>query len=363
MKKSLIALAALSAFATAAQAQSSVTVYGIIDTGFTSLAQTTDAGVKTTVKQLKGGGEAATSRLGFRGSEDLGGGLKANFALESGIDQNTLLTFGGRAYWVGLQDNNMGEVRLGRQDAFIRSAWLGADQLAAANVVGNLAADNGTALASTVTKQNHTTRHVAANYISPRVNGFQFSAGMMQDNSESGSTTTKNGSGSQFGLSYAAGKFTAAVAQASFTQDAVTATGIYLNSGADATSTGVASVAALGKVKETGAGLTYDFGMAKVGYVYNDRDVASADQRTSHAFSASFPINPKLTARLGYGFGDYAATPTSVKYDIVGYQAAINYELSKRTMLYAIYGDEKRDTSATAKVKAEEMSVGVRHSF
>jgi predicted porin len=288
--------------------------------------------------------------------------MKASFVLESSIDQNSVFTFGGRAYWAGLEDANMGQLRIGRQDAFIRSAWLGADQLAAANVIGNLANDNGTALASEVTKMAHTTRHNAINYFSPRISGLQVTAGFMQSDTET-TTNAKNGSGYQYGVNFVAGKFTAAAATATFTQDAVTATGAYLNSGADATSLGVAGVASTGTNKEVGGGLAYDLGVAKVGYVYNDRDVANADQRTSHAFSASIPLNSKLTARVGYGMGEYRATPTGTKYDLLGYQVALNYDLSKRTTLYAIYGDEERDISPTTKAKASETSIGVRHSF
>ena len=72
MKKSLIALAALGAFAGAASAQSSVTLFGILDTGIRAV-KNGDGG---TVKSLTNDGLAA-SRLGFRGEEDLGGGLKA----------------------------------------------------------------------------------------------------------------------------------------------------------------------------------------------------------------------------------------------------------------------------------------------
>ncbi len=357
MKKLLIATAALAMVAGTAQAQSSVTVYGIIDTGYNSL-ENNDAGTKTTTKGVAAGaGEAASSRLGFRGTEDLGGGLKANFVIEQGIGQNTVTTFGDRAYWAGLQDAKLGELRIGRQDSFVRSVWLGADQLAFANVAGNLAHNsNGSGAAKTA----HTARHVAVNYFSPRVSGVQLTAGLMQANTET-TTTAKNGSGSQFGLNYAAGKFTAAIANASFTQDAVTATGAFGSSAA--TSVGIPGITAIGKVKEVSGALSYDLGVAKVAYVYTDRDQAAADQRTSHAFSASFPLNAKLIARVGYGFGDYAVTPTAVKYDIQGMQAALNYNLSKRTMAYVVYGDEKRDLSATTAYKSKEYSVGVRHSF
>src|SRR5690242_9540540 len=80
MKKSLIALAALGAFAGAASAQSSVTLFGIVDVG----ARAVKNGDGSTVKSLTSNG-LATSRLGFRGEEDLGAGLKAGFWLEAEI--------------------------------------------------------------------------------------------------------------------------------------------------------------------------------------------------------------------------------------------------------------------------------------
>jgi predicted porin len=92
MKKSLLALAAMGAFAGAAQAQSSVSVYGLIDGGYNNLTTTesTAAGVKQ-YTQGAGftGGESASSRIGFRGVEDLGQGLSANFNLEYGIAAGT----------------------------------------------------------------------------------------------------------------------------------------------------------------------------------------------------------------------------------------------------------------------------------
>jgi predicted porin len=193
MKKLLIATAALAMVAGTAQAQSSVTVYGILDAGYNSVENTV-SGAATTTNAITGFGEFSTSRFGVRGTEDLGGGLKANFVMESTVNANTALTWGGRAFWVGLADANKGEIRLGRQDAFTRTVWLGADQLAAANVVGNLAYDNGTAMTSASTT-SHTTRHVGANYLSPRVSGGQLSLGVMQNDTET-TTKAKTGSGS-----------------------------------------------------------------------------------------------------------------------------------------------------------------------
>ncbi|HDR8908134.1 TPA: porin [Burkholderia multivorans] len=114
MKKSLLALVALGAFAGAAHAQSSVTLYGIIDEGF--IFNNNAKG-----QHLYGlsSGVMQGSRFGLRGTEDLGGGLKAIFTLENGFDVNSGrlgqggLMFGRQAY-VGLS-SPYGTVTLGRQ--------------------------------------------------------------------------------------------------------------------------------------------------------------------------------------------------------------------------------------------------------
>jgi predicted porin len=113
MKKSLVALAVLAGFAGAASAQSSVTLFGVIDVA----ARYTKAnGVDT--KQLSNDG-SSSSRIGVRGIEDLGGGLKAGFWLESGLSADTgsagdsVGRFWSRRASVSLM-GDFGEVRLGR---------------------------------------------------------------------------------------------------------------------------------------------------------------------------------------------------------------------------------------------------------
>lgn len=83
MKKSLLALAALTAFAGVASAQSSVTLFGVVDLNLRGVDNGT--GTRSTLSQDGN----ASSRLGFRGVEDLGGGLKAGFWLEAGISPDT----------------------------------------------------------------------------------------------------------------------------------------------------------------------------------------------------------------------------------------------------------------------------------
>lgn len=117
MKRKAVALAALGCVVSGgAAAQSSVTLYGLVDSGIEYVNHAAANG-SSTVKLVSGGKN--TSRWGLRGSEDLGGGLKAIFTLESGIaidtgkldTDNTLFD---RRAWVGLQDKTLGSVRLGR---------------------------------------------------------------------------------------------------------------------------------------------------------------------------------------------------------------------------------------------------------
>lgn len=123
MKKSCIALAVLAAGT--AQAQSSVTIYGIVDTGvaYTNKANTTAVpGGKTGSQLSMVSGIVQGSRLGFKGVEDLGSGLKAVFQLETGFANDTgalqsdkgTSTLFRRKSVVGLS-GNFGTVLLGRQ--------------------------------------------------------------------------------------------------------------------------------------------------------------------------------------------------------------------------------------------------------
>ena len=102
MKKSLIALAALAAVG-AASAQSSVTLYGVVDVGYGSHITTTRDGSGTIrTRGVMDGGQAG-NRIGFRGVEDLGGGLKANFVVEQGISPTNGGLFSVRAGATGHQ--------------------------------------------------------------------------------------------------------------------------------------------------------------------------------------------------------------------------------------------------------------------
>src|SRR5450631_1982228 len=113
MKKSLLALAVLGAFAGAASAQSSVTLFGVVDLSLNSQSSNGQTLRTMDSNQLN------SNRLGFKGVEDLGGGLSAGFWLEAGMnnDLGTGAAGGGglsfnRRSTVSLISNTLGEVRL-----------------------------------------------------------------------------------------------------------------------------------------------------------------------------------------------------------------------------------------------------------
>lgn len=116
---SIAAAAAMSFMASSAQAQSSVTIYGIVDVGLSSVSTDDKAAKKTGIDS----GLQSQSRIGFKGTEDLGQGLKVNFVIERGINAATGdSTLPNRQTWVGLSHQKAGEVRLGYQFTPMRDA-------------------------------------------------------------------------------------------------------------------------------------------------------------------------------------------------------------------------------------------------
>ncbi|HJV82036.1 porin [Noviherbaspirillum sp.] len=136
MKRTILALAVLGAFANAAHAQSSLTVYGSVDAGLRSLTNTNAAGDSTLT--MNSSGTYRTNRLGFKGVEDLGGGMNAHFKLESGFNSGTGALVGdlfARTAMVGI-GGDWGTLDLGRQysvtfitnagfEPFFNSYWTG----------------------------------------------------------------------------------------------------------------------------------------------------------------------------------------------------------------------------------------------
>ena len=394
MKKLLIATAALAMVAGTAQAQSSVTVYGVLDIGVSEVKNetTTTAGVTTSNKISNtgnGDGSLATSRLGFRGTEDLGQGRKANFQLEYDLtDAGTGSTradgqaasattsaagtayanLGARYSWVGLEDAKLGQLRLGQQETSMHSVFVAGLAGAANNAIGSVYSAGDTV--NSISDNSASIRPYsvfvsrAVTYISPVISGVRFeiqSAAYATTSSTAGTVADVRNSLNAASLKYSFGKLNlAAAVQSSKTDGSATANDI-----TDRDTTAVSA--------------NYDFGVVRGFAVYAEDKVTNfggvtRDSKTTE-LGLQLPVG-KTTFfasmfdgdRKGTGLGTSTEPNVSNRNaDTQGYQVGVINNLSKRTALYAIYGKQEIKGTASdnnrGKIESTGMSAGVRHSF
>lgn len=335
MKKTLIAFAALSAIAGVAQAQSTVTLYGVADAFFGQKSTTTNvAGVGTKVNQtvVDSGGHNG-SRWGLKGSEDLGGGLKAVFQLESGftIDNGASAQNGAlfsRQAFVGLS-GGFGAVTMGRQytayDA-LRSATNNTNDAAFATT-GTVW---GTGVADYTSRVNNSIA-----YTSPSFSGFSGAAVVsLGEDKTAAASASRNTS---LNLMYANGPILAGYAyqQEKFV-GGVNSSKYHLFAG------------------------SYDFGVAKLTGAYETaKNDTIKDKDYQLGVSAPFGA---ATVYAGYAHAKTTVAGASSKAN--GYSLMGTYDLSKRTRLYAAYNNTKNDGAATnGTYKTSVLAAGIKHSF
>jgi predicted porin len=346
MKKSLLALAVLGAFAGAASAQSSVTLFGVVDVN-ARLVKTGDE----SIKQLGTDG-INSSRLGFRGVEDLGGGLKAGFWLEAGVNPDVGTTNGkffNRRSTVSLL-GGFGEVRLGRD--YTPTFWnLTVFDPFGTNGVGaltNVIASGGitTPLLSGTTTLVRADNSIG--YFLPSGIGGLYGQAMVA--AGEGTAGNKYVGGR---IGYAAGPLDVA--------------GSY----------GQTQTAGDGKFKMANVGAAYTFGPVKLTgqWVRMDTDFAAGISGVN-AKADLWQVGAVVA--LGQGELHAAYDQIKGKNDIDGMEArqiAVGYvyNLSKRTALYGTFSDLKNEggtsfavagnPAAAVNEKSRGMEVGLRHSF
>jgi predicted porin len=428
MKKLLIASAALAMVAGTAQAQSSVTIYGIIDGNYSSTEQKfTDSGVAnpstgmvaaSTAGSLRNsikntGVQAvddpvASSRLGFRGTEDLGGGLSANFNVE--LD----MTVGGgdavgmsnaRTSTVGLSSKTMGTINVGRQLTGVHGTVAGFNPLAGNNMVGDIlysgafrahsvsnlssnfeaqtAGTYGTTSGSILAPGVDSVRmNRGVSYVSPVFNGFTARVDYAQD--EVNATTQTNSNGGT-GSSVKHQGLTVNYAQGPVRVAASTHT-----AKADLAITDNTAGQTVGKLKIDGISAAYQLTPAislQAAHVVSEYSAAGtlATKTKGTRLGANYNVGKWVLAGQ-YGVGD-VSSPIANHNDNLGkgtaadrtaMQLAAFYNLSKRTALYAAYGTQEQKITAQAnntagngdmttaigdKVKYTQTAVGIRHSF
>ncbi|MEC5216679.1 putative porin [Actimicrobium sp. GrIS 1.19] len=331
MKKSLLALAVFGAFAGVASAQTSVTAYGIVDIGL--VRESGNLGASVT--KLDSGIESG-SRLGFKGTEDLGGGLKAQFQLETGIAADTggfnqgNLAF-GRQSWVGLA-GGFGSLSLGRQ---YQAQFIALDEV---DPFGTGLAGSSTNLFTyPVGSRNNN----MVNYTTPSFTGMsgtlQYGFGEV-----AGNTSAKRTIGA--GLGYAAGPI---VARLSYEKDQN----------------------ALGTLATKYTQLTgsYDFAVVKLSLAYRkDKDDATLD--TSNVLvGATVPFGQNTFLVSYIRRDDKSSLNQDANQVAVGY----TYALSKRTDFYTAYARISNDNGAKYTVgnaisggsNDKAFNLGIRHKF
>lgn len=329
MKKSLIALAVLAASG-AAMAQSSVTLYGRADVNYTWDNYGTPG-----FKQNSGG--LGGSRIGFRGVEDLGNGLKAGFVVETGYNvdsTSTATSLGNRQSFLSLS-GGFGELRFGRQYT-LNDSFAGTYGGAHGTVWSN---------AGTVISSNGTRNSNAATYISPNFSGFKVTA--QAATKEEYTDAVGGGSRAPYalGLDYANGP---------------------VGIGFTASKNGLAGDDAIYQI-----GGSYNFGPVALiaAYEYDK----NKDDEAAYTAGVKVPLGA-TTIRATYGVVDQASAASGrsgsqslflgQKVKVAGLGA--DYKLSKRSTVYAGYAYVKGETGSAAtdgKKTLNQVIVGFDHWF
>lgn len=339
MKKTLIALAVITTSGIAS-AQSTVTLYGLLDAyvGFAKSGGLRQAGVNS--------GGIQTSRFGLKGSEDLGGGLKANFALESGFNIDTGVVssytnpFTGvssastfsRNSWVGFS-GGFGEIKIGKM-------WTPYDDL---NGSGSAAFNANVFKPDAYVWASNSYQDRPGNavyYSTPSFGGFSGAA--MYSFGENKTATTGAGRIASFNVAYSGGP-------------------VYVGLGYQ---TEKASGAVANTTKFTQLNAAYDLGVAKLlagyGHVKNAPGVPKTNE---YQIGADFPVGSALTLSAGFAQSKDKGFPAATEVKRRGFGLGALYALSKRTNMYVGLNTSKTTQSRVADAKTEVLAVGVRHTF
>jgi len=341
MKKHLIAAAVASAVAVPAAAQ--VTLSGRIDQSFGSFKS------GSTNENVVNSNVASTSRLTFSGSEDLGGGLRAEFFLENGVtpDANAALNQFSRESYFGVS-GGFGRLQIGKL-----SGW-SADVDVFVNATGKLGImNNGLAKAQGATAMDDlgTTQNNSVAYTTPAFSGLQIQVQRAQGETQGAATGDQTGVTARFTqgpLRVSAGSTTLKGA-----------------SGADS--------------KQQSLGIGYDMGVAKFGYFYGTFDPSKAaanDEREYNLLTVGVPLG----AVTLYGAHHASETENTANQEAKAFVLGAEYGLSKRTGFYVEYAKVDNKGSAanlimsgmstaaggnqtTAGTDSRLISAGFRHFF
>ena len=332
MKKSLIALAVLAASG-ASFAQSTVSVYGIVDASLAYI--TNDNGTTSTSTTNMLSGAVSGSRWGLKGSEDLGGGLKANFKLEQGfnVDSGSAGVAGqafSRYSYVGFS-GGFGEIKLGKTGTAYDDVQGASDAVfdSALSPMNSVFKSTGYAWNPDNTIY----------YQAPTYSGF--SGALSYSLGEDKTAVLGASSTTSLNLTYGAGPL--AVNFGYQTEDK--------NTTADDTSF-------------TRLGAAYTFGPATLKATYgktsNIGNVNGADA-TDWQLGADYAVSTALT--VSASLAQSADNVTAGDFTRKGFGLGAAYTLSKRTFVYGGYEADTTTKTGLADTKHSVFAVGVQHNF
>jgi predicted porin len=266
--------------------------------------------------------------LGFKGTEDIGGGLKANFALETAVTADTgaqgnSARFFDRAAWVGLA-GGAGEIRLGRTDSSIGalagdSSILGGQAYDDLKIVGTRAADKYRRVDNAITYILPTVVQGVTAQLQYSTAGVGYAAGGTIDTAVAGTEPATGSAGRAYGLSV------------KYTQGPVLAGLGYLNA-KDENSVTAGDQRANAVLVYGG----YDLGMAKVIGYYDAETSTAAKRMTVVGVKAIVPVTADLTVQAGVSQAKNVAGSALSSDDAVITAVKAVYKLSKRTSVYGI---------------------------
>lgn len=302
--KKLLALSLLAAGISTTAIAQQVTVYGVVDQAVRSTSPKVGTSTTSVIS-----GSFATSRIGVRGEEDLGGGLKVGFTLEGGLNATNGSVGSGTNFFSRESSvsliSGVGTITMGRTDT---SASEGIDTFAGIGNFGNFAFVSGVEYAGD--------RENTIRYTSPSIAGAQVQLGRSHASAQGGEVDSAS-------LTWSKGPVGVAVG--------------YDDAGIEG--------------KYTAGGARVDLGFASVGAMLGKREVGTVETDVT-AITAKVPLPAGLAAHGSYRTNEVAKVKTTV--GTVGVSKA----LSKRTTVLAVYQDTDKGAAAGSFAQ-----IGLVHSF
>lgn len=328
-----------------------MTLFGIVDAGYASVKNGSTATAASTSKSGITNSGLNSSRLGFRGVEDLGGGLKAGFWLETALanDDNTTSVNFARRSTVSLM-GGFGEVRIGRD--YTPTFWnttvydpFGTNGIGQASTPALIGSSNTTAV-----RANN-----SVSYFTPAMGGFsgQVMVAFGENAQTSGTTTVKTGNYMGLRAGYAAGPLSVHVASGK------------LN-----------GATAAADVKTTNLGASYDLGMVKP-FLFVGQEKNTGTKVSAVELGATAPVGAG-TVRVAFSKYDPKLSPTVADTnEATKFAVGYVYDLSKRTSVYGTFAQVSNKGLMTMSVannglsnaaanpggKSTGYEVGVKHAF